>query len=368
MSDRTRAIRLFVTSLASLGLAACSQPPVAVGAVLSGPFLDAVRLALDDARAAGGLPALDTVLLPAPTNRAAPAISQADTIVRWPGMVAVVGHSNSAASLAASPIYNQAGIVQIAPTSTATRYAEAGPYSFRLVPPDLRQGAFLASAVADLRPGGARTAVFYVNDDYGRGLRAEFLSQLDTARYAVVFDVPHSDEEVVNPPPDRRARVAGVIAAARAVAPEVVLWLGRPTTFEMYLREIRRQLDDVVILGGDAMGSWNRNDTSTVSWAGIRFVDFVDLDGSQALRDFRVRYAARFGVSASAAEVLSYDAMRLILAAIGDGARSGADVRDWLLSLGRSRPPFSGLSGPISFTEEGEVERSYHLTTIPGGQ
>jgi branched-chain amino acid transport system substrate-binding protein len=345
--------------------AGCSPEPVAVGAFLSGTFLNAVRIALTDA---GPMPVLDTVLLGESTNRATPAIANAERAVQTRGMVAVVGHSNSAASLAASPIYNDAEIVQIAPTSTATRYAEAGPYSFRLVPPDDRQGAFLAQSLSTLFPAGARVAVFYVNDDYGRGLRTALLASLDTANYRVVFDAPHSDDEVENPPPDRRDRVVDVITTVRTARPTVVFWLGRSTTFEMYLRELRRHLGAIPILGGDALGSWPNRDTSTGDWAGIRFVDFLDIDGSAALRDFRDRYASRFQTQAGASEVLSYDAMSLILAAIRDGARTGAEVRAWLLSLGRSRPPYSGLSGPISFTDSGEVERSYHLTTIPGAR
>ncbi|HUG28520.1 MAG TPA: hypothetical protein VMK53_09500, partial [Gemmatimonadales bacterium] len=119
--------------LVVLAFAACRPAPtVAVGAALSASFINAARLAIEEAWAEGGLPQLDTLLLREMTNAAAPAIGMAEEFVALPGVVAVVGHSNSSASLAASQIYNDAEVVQIAPTSTAPRYSEAGPFSFRL--------------------------------------------------------------------------------------------------------------------------------------------------------------------------------------------------------------------------------------------
>ena len=49
------------------------------------------------------LPPLDTLMLVESTNRAALALGLADSLLARPGMVGMVGHSNSAASMAADP-------------------------------------------------------------------------------------------------------------------------------------------------------------------------------------------------------------------------------------------------------------------------
>jgi ABC-type branched-subunit amino acid transport system substrate-binding protein len=97
-------------------------------------------------------------------------------------------------------------------------------------------------------------------------------------------------------------------------------------------------------------------------WEDVWHVDYFDMADEGELRSFRARYEARFNRLATPGEVLSYDAMALLLGAIEDGARTGEDVRLWLTELGKSRPPFPGLSGPIAFDPEGQVQRSFVLS------
>ncbi len=344
----------------------CNRPsgPVAVGAALSTPFIDAVRMAIEDAGSPAGMPEVDTVLKYEWSNRAAPALELVDSFRMVPGLVGVVGHSNSSSSLATAPLYNRDRVVQIAPTSTAADFSGSGEYSFRLVPPDSAQGGFLARVVDSIWPQGARLAVMYVNDDYGRGLRNALLARLDTTRYPIVHEQRHSDDELVAPPPDREERVRSAVTVMLAGKPDVLLWLGRPSTFEMYLGRIRQAAADLPIIAGDAFATWFQYDRGKGYWQGIRYADFLDLNHSEASRDFVSRYQDRYGRRVGSSEMLSYDAMRLLLAAIQDGARSGEEVRRWLMSLGRERPPYQAVSGPISFDEHGDIARPYVLVTI----
>lgn len=347
-------------------LAGCTPTSqVMVGTGLSVTFVEAARMALEEEVARGGLPPLDTLLLSESTNRAEPALAIAARMAALPGMVAVIGHSNSSSSLSASPIYNQAEIVQIAPTATSVQFSESGPFSFRLAPADPLQGELLMRAIDSLFPVGTRIALLFVNDDYGQGLRTALLDRLDRERFPVVFDQPHADVESSDAVSAHERTIRTTVAGVRAANPGLVLWLGRSATFRAYLPELRRVLGAVPVLGGDALSSYNEEDVASGLWEGVRYADYVDIRATEELRDFSRRFAARQGIAARTAEVLSYDAMALILAAVRDGARTGEEVRQWLASLGRSRPPWQGLSGPISFTERGDVERPYVLITMP---
>ncbi len=51
-----------------------------------------------------------------------------------------------------------------------------------------------------------------------------------------------------------------------------------------------------------------------------------------------------------ASEALQYDAYMLLAAAIREAGPSRVAVRKWLESLGRSREPWQGVTGPIAFT------------------
>lgn len=320
-------------------------------------FLEGARLALADGLAAGPIPGLDTILIEEPTTRSEVALMNAEELVTVPGLGAVIGHASSTASLAASQIYNDHEIVQIAPTSTTPVYSQAGPFSFRMVPSDVWQGRFLADAVAEAFPDGARLAVFFVNDDYGRGLRAEFRARLDTERYPVVVDMPHLQDDVG--PVD----VSNGIAAAVEATPDVVVWLSRGPVLEMFLPGLRRELGGVPIYGGDGIGIVTPAAEELELWKGVIYADFVDPEATPALREFGERFRERTGRSATTSEILTYDAMALLLAALRDGKRTGPEIRDWLDALGRERPPFQGVSGALSFDDNGDVERSYVLRT-----
>jgi branched-chain amino acid transport system substrate-binding protein len=330
---------------------------VAAGATL----LDAARLAVEDEMTLGPVPGLDTVMALETSNLSAPALEIASRLVDVPGLVAVVGHSNSASSLVASQVYSAREVVQIAPTSTAVSYSEAGPFNYRLVPPDDRQGPFLAEVLTERHPDGARVAVFYVNDDYGRGLRAAVLTALDDSLFPVVLQLPHTEAPV------DEAAVRRGLDALHDAAPDLVLWLGRPQVLESFLPGIRETRPDLTIYGGDALSRVLTGAPLEGFWSGLVYTDFLDPLATEASRAFVTRYRARFGAEAGGPEILVYDAVRVVLQGLREGARSGEALRRYLDSLGRERPPFLGLAGPLAFDERGDVERSYVLRTIDGG-
>ena len=338
--------------LAALGACATADRP-ALGVALSGSSVDAARMAILDAAADGTLPPLDTLIRYESGGEASLAIRLARDLVAAPGLVAVVGHSNSASSLAAAQVYNEAHVLQLAPTSTAVLYSRAGAYSFRMVPPDDQQGKFLAETVSLRFPEGARVALFYVNDDYGRGLRASVLDALNEDSYPLLLDVPHVETDV------RLGVIEQAAREASHVRPDVVLWLSRSQLLSAYLPVLRAALGNTPIIAGDAVSTWPQHIYADDRWAGVQHVDFVDLDANDTLRAFSRRFEAKYGTRMSGADVLTYDAVRVLLAGIGSGATTGEQLREYLGSLGRARPAFNGLSGPIAFTDRGDVVRKH---------
>jgi len=347
-------LRYFAATLTVLATAACGDGDPPLIAMVGGPaYLDAARMAIEDA----GLPAssFDTLLIAEASSRAAPALAVANRIVETPGVVAVVGHTNSAASLVTAPIYNGVEVVQVTPSATAVMYSEAGPYSFRIVPSDDRQGPFLADALKQAFPEGGRIALFYVNDDYGRGLRDAVREALDTDLFTVGVDLPHLEEGVTEDDIDR----AGV--ALRASPPDAILFLGRPGPLGQYLPTIRAQLPQVPVYGGDAVARAVILPQPPEFWDGVAYSDFVNPDANERVRAFVRRFVDREGHGATGAEILFYDATTLLLEGLEAGARNGPEMQAYLRSLGRDRPAFDGLSGPISFDGSGDVQGASYV-------
>ena len=364
--------RFFTFILLGLALVGCGEPDdVTIAVAGTQGFLDAARLAVEDELQAGDLPHLDTVLVQEVSNRSDPAVRAAQELVETDGLIAVVGHANSVASLATSQVYNANEVVQIAPTSTTPLYSEAGPFSFRMVPPDPVQGEALARLVTDslasARGGGpARLVVLYVGDDYGRGLRPAFADALPEAMPdgspgpRLVLELPHTEDEVDEV--DWNHQVTAVSEAN----PDAVVWLGRVPALDQLLPKLREELGEVPIYGGDALGPAAQNGDLHSDWDGVHFLDFVDMTATPELVDLGERLRDEEegddGVAwrgAGGPEALAYDAVRLLLASVRDGATTGPAMRDYLNELGRDRPPFEGIAGPVEFDEHGDMMREY---------
>jgi branched-chain amino acid transport system substrate-binding protein len=330
---------------------------VAIGVTLGGSEADAALFAFEDARKAGLRTAIDTEFVREADTHAAPTIQTVERMIAVPGMIAVVGNGNSAASLAAAPLYNSHKVVQLSPHSTAVLYSGAGPYSYRMVSPDDRQGRFLgAQLVSEVR--GRRVAMVYVNDDYGRGLRREVLRAVGPSAVVWALDAPFiegSDSVTMT-------RMVRSLVETRA---EMILWIGRDSDLNLALPGIRKAFGAIPILCSDGVEHARELSRPDDRWNGIRFVELVDLDAGPVIQAFRVRYLARWGRVPSGPEVLSYDAMTLLIAAIEAGARNGTDVQRYLDGLGTRRPAFAGIAGPVTFDVQGDVERTYTLATMP---
>lgn len=85
-------------------------------------------------------------------------------------VIAVIGAYNSTATEPASGIYNEAGILQITPSSTATRLTTKGYQRFfRVCFLDDRQGLFAAKYITQIL-GAKKVGVLHDNSTYAQGL------------------------------------------------------------------------------------------------------------------------------------------------------------------------------------------------------
>ena len=108
-------------------------------------------------------------------------------------VVAVIGAYNSTATEPASEIYNEAGLLHVTPSSTATRLTEKGfKRFFRVCFLDDRQGLFAATFVKDVL-GVQNFGILHDNSTYAQGLAEH------TKRYAEEMGMNVSFYDAINP-------------------------------------------------------------------------------------------------------------------------------------------------------------------------
>jgi branched-chain amino acid transport system substrate-binding protein len=339
------------------GTAGCqSRDPVRLGIAVSDQSVVAAQLAADEINATGGIRGrtLALELKPGSSTRANLALAAADELSGNPDVVAVVGHSNSSASLSAAQVYNSRRIVQIAPTSSAPLFSQTGAFTFRLVASDIHQAEFLA---AEIESGGARprTAVFFVNDDYGHALHEEVRKLLVRAHVPLVQKILFNEE-------DDLQDVAGIVGALADSRPELLLWLGRSRQLRQILPELRGVLPQLPILASDSVNDEIAEANLDGALTGVRYVCFVDPSESRpSLKALRARFRARRGTALTVESALTYDAVMLLAKAARDVGPDREAIREYLAALGTRRPAFEGVTGTFSFDDNGDPAPSYFL-------
>ncbi len=350
---------LALLALLALTTTGCrSRETVRFGIVVSDEAVAAAELAAAEINASGGIrghPLELHVIAGGGSTRAGPALEAAEELSLDPTILGVVGHSNSSASLSAAQIYNTRHVVQIAPTSSAPLLSQVGPFTFRLVPSDVHQARFLADQVT---AGHAtpRTALLFVNDDYGHALHEELRALLKEAGVPVVYDAPYSHEEPLGDP----AATARRIGQER---PDLLVWIGRSEQLLQLLPELRRASAGIRILASDGIDVAYQNESGLLD--GVRFVRLVDMTAPRAgLEDLRARFLPLTGFPLTPEAALTYDAVMLLAsAARSQGLRPEA-IRDYLAGVGTRNPAHAGATGTIAFDADGNPRPAYTLVEV----
>ncbi|HTL05413.1 MAG TPA: ABC transporter substrate-binding protein [Gemmatimonadales bacterium] len=343
------------------------RTPVAIGDGVSRAhgtpsIIDVVREALDSA-----YPGLSIQIDPWSMGNDEPldaASEQAERFSAKSRLIGVVGHAGSRDALLASVVYNRAGVPQLVPNATSRRLSTAGRWTFPLVPHDGVEGAALVSYALDtlrLR----RVTVMYLGDEYGSGLRDGVEAALRARGQAPVDQVMVPSAPCATPRDTLQTSLITRASLHRA-RPEVVILAVATGSAICLTRLIEAASPGLWYLGADGVDPSEPQLQRLPGAIRERFrtVVFWRPGADSATRRFLRRAHRILGRDPSAAEALSYDGFVMLAAAAQatDGSREA--VRRWLEELGRARPPWPGITGPVQFAEP--RRGLIRLQAIPG--
>lgn len=350
-------MRKLIVLLALAGsLAGCRQDPrpVELGLVLTladsgvAPMLRGARLAVAEINKSGGVRGRPLAL----TVR--DDFGDPDTAIRVAGdlyrsnVVAVIGSAYSGPTLAAAPVYNggRRPVVQISPSASVPDLSNAGDYTFRTCPTDLEYGAALARWAHD-HLGLSRAAILYVNDDYGRGFRLNFVREFERLGGVATVVAPFLASE-----PD----VGPYLARLQAKHDADVLVLGANLTEGLEaLQQIRASGLQLPVLAGDGfVGIETRGDVAE----GV-YVSTAYLVGSRRLanRRFVAAYRREYpdAPPPDQGAASTYDVVRLLGRSIEAAGVDRDRIRRAVAGIGTHSPAFDAAVGSISFDAHGDV-------------
>jgi len=278
-------------------------------------------------------------------------------------VVAVIGHLNSGATIAAADIYNHPdhGLLEISPAATSPELSGVGEWTFRVCPTDLQQGRALAD-LAYGRLGLRRAAVIYANDEYGRGVLNAFAPAFEQHGGTVVARDPFlaavMEDETTLDPYLEHAILAGADALVIVGVGEEVIDI---------LRAARRLGYRGAVMGPDGLA--DLKDAGPIADGVYITSGFLPDRPTEAAQAFVRRFVDRFGEAPRDGAAHAYDAVMLLARAIREVGTDRRALRDYIAGVGTVHPAYEGVTGTIRFDELGDaVGKDVDIGVIRGGQ
>lgn len=165
------------------------------------------ELALAEVEEAGGVAGRElTIDFQDSQGEASQATNIAQRFVSDESVLAVMGDFSSATSMVASPIYQRGGLLQLGITNSHPEFTDTGDFVFSPSITQEVEGRVLQDGVA---AAGDRTAVFYLNTDWGNAAFDVFADQAAVNGTEIVYATPVEETSTDFRPQLVNARDAG---------------------------------------------------------------------------------------------------------------------------------------------------------------
>jgi branched-chain amino acid transport system substrate-binding protein len=259
-------------------------------------------------------------------------------------VVAVVGHLTSGASIPASKIYSDAGIVQISPGATNPAYTLQGfKTTYRVIATDAQQGPALANYAAKTLKV-RNVAIVDDSTAYGQGLANEFEKTAKSLGLNVVSHDATNDHAV-----DFRA----ILTKIKGENPDAIMYGGMDATGGPFTKQAKQLGLRAKVLGGDGLCTEKLADL-----AGDASDNIVCSAGGVALEKmvggevFSAKYQKRFGLPVQIVAPFSYDAVYIVV-----DAMKRADSTDPAKILAvMPSTKYHGVIGETTFDPHGDLQ------------
>jgi branched-chain amino acid transport system substrate-binding protein len=276
-----------------------------------------------------------------------------------PDVLAVIGHFNSSCSLAGKEIYNQMKVLQLSPGSTNVNVCEGGDWTFRNVYRDDYQGYFIADYIKNVL-GYEKVAVFFDNDDYGRGLKDAFCERADEIGLKVV-----AEEAYVRDTQEYTPQLTQI----RTKEPDIIFISGLYANAAMILTQAKNLDIQTPFIGGDGLLSSDLlKNAGSAAEGTIITCPFLPTVEDEKTRNFVDAFEKKYNEKPDAWAALSYDAVGIVAEAIAEVGTDRTAIRDYVASLDSPENAYEGVTGMTYFDENGDVMKPLVVAVVRDGE
>ena len=253
----------------------------------------------------------------------------------------VIGAGASSVTLAIAPIAEENNTILLSPVSSSPEITDAGSFIFRNYPSDLVEGEKMASiAVKNLN--SIKIAVFSINNKYGQGIKAVFITK---------FRSLGGEVKVFNYAPGTTDFKADV-EEAKAWEPDTVYLIGYASELSHLLKELQVQEFQCVKISTSAFN----DEALKLSGDAAEMLIFpryeIDLKGDRkVIRSFHDNYKLKYSKEPDDYAAYGYDAVRMIAWSMKRRGDDPDTIQRALLNL----KEFDGVTGVFDVNRQGDV-------------
>lgn len=259
------------------------------------------------------------------------------------GVKGVIGHLNSGTTIPASKIYNDAGIVQVSPSATATAYTAQGyKTAFRVMTNDNQQGSVLGTfAVKNLH--ARRIAIIDDRTAYGQGL-ADIVEKTAKAAGAEIVAREFTT--------DKSTDFMAILTAIKAKDPDVIFFGGMDPQAAPMVKQMHTLGIKAKFLGGDGVQQAEFVNHAGADSEGVYASSpgspLESMPGGMA---FKEKFNAKYGEIQLYAPY-AYDATMALVEAMKQA--DSTDPAKYLPALATLNA--GGVTGTIAFDDKGDIK------------
>lgn len=284
-------------------------------------------------------------------------VTVANKIVSDGNIPVVIGHFASGVCLAAAPIYQENGVIEISPSASHPDYSAVGDYIFRnntVINTEAR--ASVDIAVNDL--GKTNIGIISIMTDWGVST-SQIVKDIIEQEFPQATVVAH--EEVIEGSDDYRPAISQLNEAGA----DVVITVGMYNLVAPVARQYKEVNPDIEIVGFSNAYSQQLIELGGDAVEGVAFpVIFFSQSDDPAIVEFVETYKDRYGSEPSALTAQAYDSVGIFLSAVENvGSEDTAKIRDEIADL-----EYDGVTGFTKFDANGDVDKSFTKVIIKDGQ
>jgi len=229
-----------------------NQSEIVIGAVapttgkygeMGNDLLNAVRMAVEERNAQGGIDGKQIrLVIEDDKGSAKDAVTVAQKLIGDKAILGIVGHMNSDTTLAASPVYSQAGVPLVMPVPTNPKITKQKFSNlFRIPITDDKQGPACITFITE-QLKGKKIAIIHNKEAYGSGIAEEAKKALEAkGLQAVFFEAVSADDKDFRP----------VITRLKGLTPDAVFFGGGYAEAALFIKQSHDQGLKVPFVMGD---------------------------------------------------------------------------------------------------------------------